>query len=85
MRALTTTIVETNTADQVQLTGFVDNREEGRVEIHYMILLEDGTPFKRNVLTLEGDDVASFYTEIGVDFDAEVKEALYTKVLGSLG
>jgi len=85
MRNLTTTIVETNTADQVQLTGFVDNREEGRVEIHYMILLEDGTPFKRNVLTLEGDDVASFYTDIGVDFDAEVKEALYTKVLGSLG
>jgi len=85
MRALTTTIVETNTANQVQLTGFVDNREEGRVEIHYMILLEDGTPFKRNVLTIEGDDIAAFYTDIGVDFDAQVKEALYAKVVGNLG
>jgi len=85
MRTLTTPIIETNTAKTVQLTGFVDNREEGRVEIHYMILLEDGTPFKRNVLTFEGDDITAFYAGIGVDFEGQVKEALYAKLLASLG
>ena len=85
MRNLTTAIVETNTANTVQLTGFVDNREEGRVEIHYLILLEDGTPYKRNTLTMEGDDITAFYEEIGVDFEGQVKEALYVKLLEELG
>tara|TARA_R110000824_G_scaffold91604_1_gene222808 strand:- start:83 stop:343 length:261 start_codon:yes stop_codon:yes gene_type:complete len=84
MRSLNAPIVETKTASQVQLTGFVDNREEGRVEVHYMTLLEDGTPYKRDTLVIEGDDVAAFYTGIGVNFDAEVKEALYAKVLGAI-
>ena len=84
MRNLNAPIIETTTVNQVQLTGFVDNREEGRVEIDYMTLLEDGTPYKRDTLVIQGDDIAAFYTEIGVDFDAEVKEALYTKVLGSI-
>jgi uncharacterized protein YydD (DUF2326 family) len=85
MRNLNTPIIETNTAKTVQLTGFVDNREEGRVEIHYMILLEDGTPFKRNTLTFEGDDITDFYAGIGVDFEGQVKDALYAKLLGDLG
>jgi acylphosphatase len=84
MRNLNAPIIETTTANQVQLTGFVDNREEGRVEIHYMTLLEDGTPYKRDTLVIEGDDIAAFYNEIGVDFDAEVKEALYAKVLNAI-
>jgi len=84
MRDLNTPIIETNTANQVQLTGFVDNREEGRVEIHYMILLEDGTYYKRNTITLQGDDITAFYAEIGVDFEGQVKEALYNKVLGAV-
>jgi uncharacterized protein YydD (DUF2326 family) len=84
MRNLNTPIIETNTANQVQLTGFVDNREEGRVEIHYMILLEDATPYKRNTITLEGDDITAFYADIGVDFEGQVKEALYNKVLGEI-
>jgi hypothetical protein len=85
MRNLTTPIIETNTAKTVQLTGFVDNREEGRVEIHYLTLLEDGTPYKRNTLTFEGDDITAFYVGIGVDFEGQVKEALYAKLLGDLG
>jgi len=85
MRNLNTPIVETNTAKTVQLTGFVDNREEGRVEIHYIILLEDGTPFKRNVLQFSGDEIAEFYAGIGVDFEGQVKDALYAKLLTQLG
>ena len=85
MRNLNTAIVETNRATKVQLTGFVDNREEGRVEIHYLILLEDGTPYKRDTLIMEGDDITDFYAEIGVDFEGQVKEALYVKLLGELG
>ena len=84
-RNLTTPIVETTNANTVEITSFVDNREEGCVEIHYTILLEDGTPFRRNTLRFEGDDIPAFYTSIGVDFEAQVKEALYTKLLGDLG
>jgi DNA-binding ferritin-like protein (Dps family) len=84
MRNLTTPIIETNTANQVQITGFVDNREEGRVEIHYMLLLEDGTPYKRNIVQVSGDDIAAFYASIGVDFESQVKEQLYLKVMENI-
>jgi acylphosphatase len=84
MRNLTTPIIETNTANQIQVTGFVDNREDGRVEIHYMLLLEDGTPYKRNVVQFSGEDINDFYASIGVDFESQVKEKLYAKVMENI-
>jgi hypothetical protein len=85
MRNLTTPIVETNSANTVEITAFTDNREDGRIEISYMIFLEDGTPFRRSHIILEGDDVPAFYASLGVDFESQVKDVLYDKILADLG
>jgi hypothetical protein len=49
---LNTPQVITNTVNTVQITGLVNNVEEGRIEIHYMTLLEDGTPYQRGNIIL---------------------------------
>ena len=88
---LPTPTTETLVATNVQITGVVNNIEEGRFEIHYMILLEDGTPYKRGQVVINGyDDVKALYAEqdaamaTGKTFEVASAEILYNKVLASL-
>jgi len=88
---LNTPIVETTTATTIQITGFVNNIEEERCEIHYMILLEDGAPYKRGNLVVSGHDEAkALYAEYdtvmaeGKNFETASTEILYRRVLESI-
>jgi acylphosphatase len=85
--------VITNTVNKVQVTGLVNNVEEGRIEIHYMTLLEDGTPYQRGqVILAEGfEAIKQSYADIdakiaeGKTFEQASAEILYAKVLDTLG
>ena len=88
---LNTPIVVTNRATTVQVTGFVNNKEEERCEIHYITLLEDGTPYQRGQVVINGyEDVKAFYAEMdaelssGKDFEAASGVLLYSKVIEEL-
>ena len=88
---LNTPIVVTNTATTVQITALVNNVEEERVEIHYMTKLEDGTPYQRGNIQINGkEDVKAMYAELdalistGKTFEAASGELLYSKVLAKL-
>ena len=88
---LPTPKTETLVATNVQITGFVNNIEEGRCEVHYIVLLEDGTPYKRGQVVINGyDDVKALYAELdvlistGKTFEESSTELLYGKVLASL-
>ena len=88
---LTTPKEEVKVVTTVQVTGFVNNREEERCEIHYITLLEDGTPYQRGQVVINGyDDVKVFYAEMdallatGKAFEEASTELLYGKVLASL-
>ena len=88
---LTTPVVETLTTTTVQITGFVNNKEEERCEIHYILLLDNGEPCKRGQVVINGyADVKAFYAEMdaliatGKTFEIASTELLYSKVLASL-
>ena len=89
---LSTPQVITNTVNTVQVTGLVNNVEEGRIEIHYMTLLEDGTPYQRGMVILaEGYDAvkaasANIDAKIatGMTFEQASTEILYAKVIEQL-
>ncbi len=55
-RVLTEAITITKSATTAQVTGLVNNVEEGYFELHYMVLLEDGTPYQRHTVRIEGHD-----------------------------
>lgn len=89
---LGTPIAVTNTQTSVQITGLVNNLERGNIEVHYMTLLEDGTPYQRGMTTYDGyDEVKNVYAEIdaviatGKTFEEASTEILYTKVIAHLG
>jgi len=91
-QTLSIPITVTNTANTVQITGFVNNIEEERCEIHYMTILEDGAPYKRGNVLIKGyDAVKALYAEQdaatadGKDFETASAEILYAKVLAQLG
>lgn len=88
---LTTPIVITNTANSVQITGLYNKIEEGCVEIHYMTLLADGTPYQRGDVRIDGyDAVKALYAETdtvmatGLTFEQASAQILYAKVLAAL-
>ncbi len=81
---LETPVELVNRVTTIQVTGFVNNREEQRVEVHYITLLEDGTPYQRGQKLINGyDDVKAFYTEFdnrlsnGLGFGQTSKDYLY--------
>ena len=69
MKTLTTPIVDTLEVTTVKLTGFVNNREEFRCDIHYMTSLSDGTPYQRGTLTIDGTEA---YDAFAAEMDAEL-------------
>jgi len=89
---LNTPIVITNTANTVQITRIDNNVEEGYLAVEYMTILEDGTPFQRGNVRVEGyDAVKALYAETdtlmatGKTFEETSAEILYAKVLAHLG
>ena len=83
--------VITNTVNKVQVTALVNNVEEGRIEIHYITLLEDNTPYQRGNVVVEGyESVKAMYAELdakiaeGKTFEEASTELLYAKVLSEL-
>ena len=89
---LTTPIVITNTANTVQITGILNKVEEERLEIEYIIILEDDTPYKRDRVSIIGkDNVKAIYAETdtiiatGKTFEEASTELLYGKVLEHIG
>jgi hypothetical protein len=88
---LTTPIIETKTANTVQITGLYNKIEEESLEIHYITLLEDGTPYKRDLVVFKGyDTVKALYAELdviiatGKTFEEASTELLYSKALYQL-
>ena len=91
MITLSTPIVVTTTATTVQITGFVNNIEQGNCEIQYMIMLEDGTPSKRDRVPISGyEAVKALYSETdaiiatGLTFEEASAKILYEKVLAKI-
>ena len=89
MKTLTTPIVDTLEVTTVKLTGFVNNREEFRCDIHYMTSLSDGTPYQRGTLTIDGTEAYdAFAAEMdaelagGLGYEKTLSDNLYAKVLG---
>ena len=90
-QALTTPVQETKVVTTVQLTAIVNNVEEGRLEVHYITLLEDGEPYQRGNVAVEGKEaVQAVYAEIdtimssGKTFEEASKELFYSKVTASI-
>jgi len=91
-QTLNTPIVITNTANTVQITRIDNNVEEGYLGIQYMTILEDGTPYQRGTVRVDGiDAVKALYAETdtvmatGKTFEEASAEILYGKVLAQLG
>jgi len=89
---LTQPITETKVVNTVQVTGFVNNKEEERCEIHYITFTNDGQPYQRGVVTIQGkDEVKALYAEMdtelakGNGFESASATLLYNKVLSILG
>jgi hypothetical protein len=88
---LTQPITETKVVNTVQVTGFVNNKEEERCEVHYMTFTNDGQPYQRGVVTIDGkDEVKALYAEVdaklaeGKNFETASAEILYSKVVSIL-
>ena len=91
MRNLNAPIMNTLEVTSVKVTGFVNNREELRCEIHYMTSLSDGTPYQRGNITIDGTEAYdAFAAEMdaelagGLGYEKTLSANLYAKVLGTL-
>jgi len=85
-------VVVTNTATTVQITKIDNNIEHEYLQIEYIILLDDGTPYQRSTVKIEGyDAVKALYAETdvvmgtGKTFEEASTAILYAKVLAQLG
>ena len=88
---LTTPIQTTTIATNVAVTGFYNKVEEEMMEIHYMTYTEDGTPYQRGNVTINGyTDCKAMYAELdaliatGKTFEEASSELLFSKVLAQL-
>jgi len=91
MAAAITPKTEVKVVTTVQVTGFVNNREEERVEIHYITLLEDGMPYQRGNVVVGGKEaIQALYAEMdaeiakGLGFEDASRNILYAKVVSEL-
>ena len=77
----------TNTVSTVAITSVVNDLENQRLDVNYIKLLEDGTPFQRAVYSVSGhEDVQALYAELdvliatGKTFEEASRELLYSKI-----
>jgi len=92
MSELLTQPIETKTvATKVQITAFVSNYEEGYMEVQYMTLQEDDTPYQRGNVRIEAEEeMAQVYIDVAAymsdgDFiDVASGKVAYAKVLEAL-
>lgn len=87
-----TPVITTNTVTTVQITRIDNNIEGEYVNVEYVTLLEDGTPYQRGSVKVRGyDDIKVLYAETdtvmatGKTFEEASAEILYNKVLVHLG
>lgn len=65
MKKLPTPKVITQTVTDVIITGVNHNFEDGTLEVNYMTLLDDGTPYQRGTNRLDNElDIADMYATI---------------------
>lgn len=81
----------TQTLNRFSITKLENDIEDKNINIEYMIYLEDGTPYKRGRVMIEGyDAVKALYSQIdtvmatGKTFEEASSEILYNKVLETL-
>jgi hypothetical protein len=72
----------------VQITSFENNNEGKYIQINYITLQEDGTPYQRGNIKIEGyNEVKAFYAEMdailatGKNFEDSSAELLYSKII----
>lgn len=70
-KPLTNPITRTNIIHDVEITAAIINYEEGFTEVHYITLLEDGTPYQRGHVR-------------DTDINLLNKESLFARVLSKL-
>lgn len=64
-KVLNTPIVQTQNATEVELSGFSYDAVENRLEIKYMLILDDGTPFKRGREMIRDEaEITAFFTAV---------------------
>lgn len=78
----------TNTVTSVKVTGVVNDTERGAIDIHFMTLLEDGTPYQRGNVQITGHDaIKDVYAEIdaklstGLTFEESSRQVLYNRAI----
>lgn len=78
----------TNTVTSVKVTGVVNDTERGVIDIHFMTLLEDGTPYQRGNVQITGhDEIKDVYAEIdaklstGLTFEESSRQVLYNRAI----
>jgi len=91
MKTLETAITITNTATTVEITEVINSVENSSLTICYLIRLEDGTPYKRGRVLVDGKiDILAMYAEIdsetalGLKFQVASSKVLYARVLNAI-
>ena len=84
---LSTPETETKTVNTIVITDFNNSLERTVLEICYIKLLEDGTPFQRGSVTFNTvEEIQALYAELdviiatGKTFEEASKELLYSKI-----
>lgn len=88
---LSTPIVISNEVNKVQITAINNQIEQGFLSVEYILLMSNGTPYRRGDIRFSGYDVVkALYAELdaliatGKTFEVASAELLYSKVLASL-
>ena len=88
---LNTPIIETKNANQVQVTDVNISIEREEIEVRYLLILEDGTPYQRGAWRQTGiDNIEAVYAEIdaltdsGKTFAEASTELAYSKALAQI-
>ena len=68
---LSNPVVETKTIDKIEVTGQNFDMENMIVTLHYMTFLNDGTPYQRNRIMLEGADMLAKFAEVNAKLEQQ--------------
>ena len=86
-------VVQTQTINKIEITGQYFDMENGRVTLEYITFLDDGTPYQRDSITVEGQEMLDGFQSVNdkvtaqttIDVHAAIKEFNFETIIAKTG